>query len=184
MAIDTACPNCVAPHAKKLSLIYTEGLSTVQLTGETTSRGKTNNIISTKITTTGTSTSSGIQQSQISKDSAPPVVEVAKEASGSVLRDSIIIIGGFAAIVLSIVAYAVFSTFSSSMITIIALFFVIIMYAQSIDTKRTALEEDEYDRITRLNRKVLADWNNTYSCTACGHRFIPGEFKLQLHQLR
>lgn len=56
MAIDTTCPNCAAPHAKKLSVIYKEGLSTIQMTSKSTGTGKTNNIIRTKITTTAMST--------------------------------------------------------------------------------------------------------------------------------
>lgn len=83
MAINTTCPNCAAPHAKKLSIIYKEGLSTLQMTSESKGTGKTNNIIRTKITTATVSAGTGVQQSQLSQDSAPPAMQPLAKSAGA-----------------------------------------------------------------------------------------------------
>lgn len=51
-SIDTTCPLCEAPHAKKLSVIYSDGLSNVNTSMH--SVGTFNTIGRQKITTTGT----------------------------------------------------------------------------------------------------------------------------------
>lgn len=51
--------------------------------------------------------------------------------------------------------------------------FVIYIITSKIDVKRTGEEQSEYDSVDTKNNQAMARWNNTFSCTACGHRFIP-----------
>ncbi|HSV54635.1 MAG TPA: hypothetical protein VLJ57_21105, partial [Burkholderiaceae bacterium] len=88
MALDTTCPVCTAPHARKLSLVYEEGLSSAIVT--TQSVGKANTIGAHKITTTGTSTQ--VQQTQLSQSAAPPPPVAALVSAGARARGNAILV--------------------------------------------------------------------------------------------
>jgi hypothetical protein len=180
MPIDTTCPECGAPYAKKLSLIYSEGKSTVHLTSQSTGTAKT--IGKQKISTEGTS--AGIQQSEISKAAAPPPTVPPFVLTSLDPGAGIAIFIMMAAIVL-VPILAIFTpvTFKGAMsvwgVGMVAVLFVAALTKTKLtDEEKLAREKNErieYEKRVAPQRKALDDWNNTFHCNACGHRFIPGE---------
>lgn len=181
MAIDTTCPNCLAPNAKKLSVLHKEGLSTVQFatTSTSNSKGTVKNILRTKISTTskGTGTGEGIQQSQLSKDTAPPAIFTPPPISkaGTKRQGDVLITGVITTIVLSIFEMAVVGTFLGFIITFVGSTLATIVILMTIDTGLSSDEQVEYDKFISERGEVIKNWNQTFACIACGHRFIPVE---------
>jgi hypothetical protein len=167
-ALDTTCPQCAAPHAKKLSLIYSEGISTVNLASQ--SVGKTNTVIQVKTTTEGTST--GIQQSHASRAAAPPPMPVLR-TSGMTARVFVGIGGFLAAFAISIFAMMSGFGFFASLGLALVLMILAIVSFYKVDVSPTPEEQREYDEATQIERAALEAWEQTFSCGSCGHRFMP-----------
>src|SRR5438067_105912 len=92
--IDTTCPECGAPHARKLSVIHSEGISQVQTNVDTV--GKLNTVGRHKIETKGTL--NGTQQTEVSRIAAPPVM-----AEGGSTGMAIKVLLGFVGALISVV---------------------------------------------------------------------------------
>lgn len=158
--LNTTCPKCGAPHARKLSVIHAEGLSSVQTNIETV--GTFNTIGRQKIKTKGAS--SGTQQTQASKDAAPPEVPEPTTLGlmihiGGMLTGMALCVGGFFAGSTTIVVIGITATAGS--------FFV--------PTAPTQTEQREHDEVTKHLRVAKEAWVNTFQCSACGEKFVPVE---------
>jgi len=176
MPTDTTCPNCNAPYARKLSLIYDEGLSTGQ--SQSISTGSTNTIVKIKLSTTESSTS--VQQTRLSKSAAPPAIYIPSPqviSKGGQLKEKVLVMGIIASILLPTLAMNMFNTFFGFMGTIIGAILMTIVISMLIDTKLTDEEQVEYDKLVSNQKKALENWNNTYACNVCGHHFISDENK-------
>lgn len=160
--LNTSCPVCGAPHARKLSVIHSEGFSTVQTDINTV--GTFNTIGRQKIKTKGTAT--GIQQTQASKDAAPPVVPELM-TTGTKIRAAVICLG--------IIMCAGGFLNDSTAVAICGVF--VILGAFAVPTKATEAEQQDYDDRTRHLRVARDAWSDTFQCGACRHRFVPVEAK-------
>lgn len=156
--LNTTCPKCGAPHARKLSLIHAEGLSKVQTDIDTL--GTFNTIGRQQVRTTGTA--SGVQQTQASKDAACPEVPE-PTTSGMMIRNGLLLIG----IVMCPIG------FFSDAVPIALLGVLLILVSFVIPTAPTEAEQKEHDEATKEQRAAKDAWNNMFQCSACGERFVP-----------
>jgi hypothetical protein len=160
--LNTTCPACGAPHARKLSVIHAEGISTVKTDINTV--GTLNTIGRQKITTRGTST--GVQQTQESKDAARPVVPPL-HSNGAVLRGVIVFLG--------LVALGVGVV--SGMTFLIVAGFAIALCSLLVSADATPEEIAAHNEKTKDVQAASALWDKTFQCGACGNRFVPSESK-------
>jgi rubredoxin len=158
--IDTTCPQCGAPHAKKLSLIHQEGFSTVQTDINTV--GTFNTVGRQKIKTTGTAT--GVQQTQASKNAAPPEVP-GIVTRGEVIRGVVIIVG----IILCVTGF-----FSDS-VTVAILGASAIVFSFGVPVAATGEELANHRQATKHSQAARDAWEKTFKCSSCGHKFVPSE---------
>lgn len=168
-SINTTCPRCNAPHAKKLSLIYSEGICTVQ--SSTQSVGHTNTIGKVKITTAGTTT--GVQQSEASKGAAPPFVPELVSIGAKSSKMLTTTYGCILAVVvpmIAIVSDASFLVVIGIAAVILLLTFILV---SCIDDKPSTEETKAYEDATKTERAAYDKWNQTFACGSCEHRFIP-----------
>lgn len=156
--LNTTCPQCGTPHARKLSVIHAEGLSTVQTDINTV--GTFNTIGRQKITTKGSST--GVQQTQASKDAAPPVVPEPLTL-GMKFRLSAVVVG----IIMCVAGF----TNDSTTVATAGIFAILGSFV--IPTKATAAELEVHEKKTRHLRAARDAWASTFQCTSCSHRFVP-----------
>lgn len=156
--LNTTCPKCGAPHARKLSVIHAEGLSTVQTNIDTV--GTFNTIGRQKIKTKGTA--NGTQQTQASKDAAPPVIPTLM-TKGALIQGITFAVG----IVLCVGGFINDST-SVAMCGVLA-----IVGAFAIPTKPTPEEQARHDEETAHLRAAKNTWADTFQCSSCGERFVP-----------
>ena len=171
--INTTCPACSAPFAKKLSLVYKEGISSVNM--DSHSVGVTNTIGKVKVTTSGSSV--GIQQSALSQSAAPPHIPPI-ETAGSKRKVALAIGGPIASIVLPLLISALLGVHLSFGVYLLIMFISLattLGLAAAINDDPTKDEQDEYNRRTRNEQRAYQEWDQTYACGACGHRFIPKE---------
>lgn len=160
--IDTTCPVCSAPHARRLAVIHAEGISTVQTNINTV--GKMNTIGRHKITTKGTA--NGVQQTQVSKDAARPSVPKLV-TRGQKIQFGIAILGG----VISFYGLCTGSPLLSGGGVVFA--FGVVLVSGKPTPEEVARFNDETQEI-----RAAADlWDKTFQCGSCGHRFIPSEVK-------
>jgi hypothetical protein len=158
--IDTTCPVCSAPHARRLAVIHAEGISTVQTDINTV--GKFNTIGRQKITTKGTAT--GVQQTQASKDAARPIVPKLV-SRGQKIQYGIAILGG----VISFYGLCVGWPLISGAGVVFA--FGVVLVSGKPTPEEIARFNDETQEI-----RAAADlWDKTFQCVACGERFVPSE---------
>lgn len=162
--IDTTCPMCSAPHSRKLSLIFLEGLSTTH--SSTHSVGKTNTIAPVTVTSTGTTV--GVQQSSASAAASPPFLPPV-QPDNSVAQFFTLMLGLLVGILL-VFAIGGFAGF--------LMFFLVIGCTIAFNLKMsgppTAEEIEEHKRLHAETYAAVEAWQNTFACGACGHRFIPG----------
>lgn len=168
MKINTTCPKCGAPHARKLSVIYSEGIVTVN----TTAIASTQSTAIIKIKHNTESVASGLQQSDISKSAAPPLssVGIMENASGS--RAGIIGFMGF--IGMGVIGFFV----SKSVLGFLGYFLggglLSVVLANFIfDSGSTDEEKSSHQKKIDEYQSRLMDWERTYMCNHCGERFIP-----------
>jgi hypothetical protein len=168
--INTTCPVCDTPHARKLSIIHGEGRLSVHSTINTV--GKTNTIAQVKVTTQGTS--HGITQSDASRAAAPPPVPPLRSAAKGT-QTLIIGISFVLGSVLPIVMFTAGAGFLVSMgVAVVILVGGCIvggMQGDAATNEEIAAHKKRHrDAYTALER-----WENTFACGACAHRFIPAE---------
>jgi hypothetical protein len=167
-AINTTCPRCNAPHAKKLSLIYSDGISTVQ--SSTQSVGQVKTIGRVKFSTAGTTT--GMQQSEASKDAAPPFVP-ALVSLGTKSKSKTSIYG----LVLAFVVAVIIMQSGGSLFNVISGILIVCgltaLVVFCIEEKPSDEETKEYQRSTKAERTAYDKWSKTFACGSCGEHFIP-----------
>lgn len=158
--LNTTCPTCGAPHARKLSVIHSEGFSTVQTNINTV--GTMNTIGRQKITTKGTATA--VQQTQASKDAARPIVPKLTSAGRS-KQAGIVFAAIFIGIVGTIAGYPIclIVGLAMSMCTLL------------IDGDPTPEEIVQYNKATQDVRARADLWDKTFQCGACSYKFVPSE---------
>lgn len=166
--LNTTCPRCGAPHAKLLSVIHRDGISTVETT--TQSVGKTNTIAQVKITSSGTT--SGISQSEASKAAAPPFVPPLVSEGQRTASQALV---GGVAIGFVVALMAVFSGGGFVTALLCAAFFTIAGIVVSANTSQQATkqEKEEYQRKYAKELQARENWSKTFACSACAFRFIP-----------
>ena len=156
--IDTTCRNCAAPHARKLSLIYAEGLSTSAGRVDATSTFQT--IGRQQIKTTGVTNST--QQTGASKEAAPP--EIPELVSHGRTIKTCVMLGGIAGCIVGFF----FDAYPLGVAGILALGGSVL-----ISTDPEEEEEEAHKRKHQEAYDELKIWENTFACSSCGHRFIP-----------
>lgn len=156
--LNTTCPQCGAPHARKLSVIHAEGLSTVQTDINTV--GTYNTIGRQKVTTKGSST--GVQQTQASKDATCPVVP--EPFTRGLMFKIITIVTG---IILCVGGFFNDST-PIAMLGVVA-----IIVAFIIPDTATPEEMLKHNEETKHLRAAKDAWAKTFQCGSCNHRFVP-----------
>jgi len=179
--IDTTCPTCGAPHAKKLSQIHREGISTVQTS--TRSTGKTNTILAVSINNEGSSL--GVQQTELSKSAAPP--DMASNMSptsniggalGLSLIGALLIIPGVVVgtgYIGSVIGY------DQTLLRPLGLFIGIL--AASVPVAHRVLRSPSTEQrsaqtaLVARQQIALQEWERTFACVSCGHRFIPSDLE-------
>jgi hypothetical protein len=158
--LNTTCPECGAPHARKLSAVHAEGLSTVDTKIEAVSTAKT--IGRQKVVTNGAAT--GVQQTDASKKAAPPAIETGG-STGVIIKALLLFVGAVIAIP---------SLVNSVMVGVIA-GVVIAFIGVLLPLEITPADEEEKARRTGAHKRAMDEWNKTFECSACSHRFVPVE---------
>jgi len=162
--LDTTCPRCGAPFAKLLSVIYQEGLSTVETASE--SVGHTNTIGRVKIKTSGST--EGVAQTAASRAAAPP--NVPKLIPKGESMQAVAGYGGAA--IGGLIAFAMQSFLA--LIPAVLVGFVVGLFLAP-NGQPTEAEREEHKRNTAKERQAYEDWKKTFRCNSCAHRFIPVE---------
>lgn len=166
--LNTTCPLCDAPHAKKLSVIYSEGLSNVNTSIQ--SVGTLNTIGRQKITTNGTV--AGIQQTDASRKASPPILPPL--VSQGTKNTGLLMVGGlivlwFLWFILIKFGMGMLMSFGLVMAMVVALIFKV----ANIDTKPTKEEIDLYEEKNKIQLDAYRKWEHIFACNSCGHRFVP-----------
>ena len=164
--LDTTCPSCDAPFARRLSLVHSEGVSTSQST--TNATGTINTVGRHRITTVGASV--GQSQTQRSRLIAPPDVPPLVWTAGAKIQLILRVVGTWIALLAPIAATNTFGSFLGMVLLLLSF-----VWGSSflIRTSPTESELAIYNQNTEVQRKALQDWESTFSCSACGHQFIP-----------
>ena len=165
--LDTTCPACAAPHARKLSLIYEEGR--ISSSSTTHSVGKTNTIAQISVTTKGTTY--GVQQSDASAAAAPPPVPPLI-SSAKRLGSRIFISSCTVAMVIPFAFYDQLSFFKAIGLALLLMVFGMVA-AMICGEKPTQAEIDKHANDYREAYSRVERWKNTFACSSCGHRFVP-----------
>jgi hypothetical protein len=144
--MDLACPKCASSEVRKLSLIYNEGLSTINT--QSMSAGSAFGSGGGMAFGTSSTSTTGRQQTALSKEAAPPAKKLWPlwAALGGIL--ALMGIGGL--------RHSVFEG---------ALY--IGMAAYSI---QRALRGREFN--TAVLPGLLAKWNASFLCNRCGEKFV------------
>lgn len=165
--IDTTCPICAAPHAKKLSVIYRDGLSTSA--GSFSSVGTLNTIGQQQITTIGTTNES--HQTEASKAAAPPAV-TGFVSRGQNRRTAISIIGTVLSIVIGALVMLM-DTFFNGILVASPIFLIGFLAAYAVDVTAKDGELEEHNRLFAREIAAYEEWTKTFCCQSCNHRFQP-----------
>lgn len=168
MKINTTCPKCGAPHARKLSVIYSEGIISVN----TTAIARTQSTAILKIKHNTKSEASGLQQSDISKNAAPPLSSVGIMKTASDARAGIIGFIGF--IGMGLIGFFVSKSFLGFVGYFLGGGLLAVLLAYSIFDSGATDEEkrNHQNKIDEFQLKLM-NWECTYMCNHCGERFIP-----------
>lgn len=166
--IDITCPVCQTKNTRRLSLIYSEGLSTGVTSINTRS---TFSGAGGSATTSGTT--SQVHQTEASKLAAPPQRRVFKtEGEARSQR-----IWGFLALTfaLGLVFMLMFTklSFLTFGVLFIASPFVANMCVIPIYKGATKSESEQMEIMKREDDESIKLWNMTYHCDSCGNRFLP-----------
>lgn len=167
--INTTCPKCNAPHAKKLKLIYEDGVTSINQ--QSISSTKTNIIINPKIKTNAIT--SGENVSKLAESVAPP-----SEPNLNYLIPKNPILAPLLIMILSII-YGIFGekfmyVILSPFIGAIALVVFSTIKSMTDDGKmEEAIAKKKMEERTLEYKKKLEKWENTFMCMQCGEKFIP-----------
>lgn len=168
MTIDTTCPKCRTPHARKLALIYAEGKTVIDQTVNTV--GTFNTIGRQQITTTGSIR--GVNQSEASKSAAPPAIPRLR-SRGEVTKSWAIT----GCLILPIVAFVIAmnggASFAACMTVAGVVLAVLAAVASFTDIHPAQDEIDEHRARYPNEYAAYAEWEQTFGCVGCGYRFIP-----------
>jgi hypothetical protein len=167
--LNTTCPVCDAPHAKRLSTIYSEGFSTS--TGTLKSVGQFDTIGRQKITTTGTT--KGVTQTAASMEAAPPDAPVFI-SKGQHKRRAIWFVTGLIAM-LAFLLVAVTTGVESALLASGVVIILGMAVSLTVDASPLADEEKEHRMEFAEEYEAHEKWQETFACTSCGHRFLPRE---------
>lgn len=142
------CTKCGSEKLKKLSLVYEEGLSQVNLSSETVASGPGG-------VATGTTTSEGVSQTALSSRASPPQYE-------STIKLFFMHIVGFCffGMVLSI-TLGIGGTWLMGLFSLAYIGLALFHLLQNFKFNR-----DEFPA-------MLHAWNNSFMCQQCGHVFEP-----------
>lgn len=165
--IDTTCPRCDAPHARKLSLIFQEGLSTVNTTS--TSVGTTSTIAPVKVTTVGSTSS--IQQSQASAAASPPFIPPIRTA-GQDKHTRYLWIAILWPFVMLFILPSGFG-FGVKFLIVAGGFLGFFIASCTCNQAPTEMEVIAHRAQHGAQFDALDLWNETYACNSCAHRFVP-----------
>jgi hypothetical protein len=124
--------------------------------------GTLNTIGRQKIKTTGTATA--VQQTQASKDAAPPVVP-GMVTQGEVIRGVVMIVG----MILCVVGF-----FNDSIIVAV-LGAAAILFSFCVPVAATGEELANHRQATKHSQAARDAWEKTFKCSSCGHKFVPSE---------
>lgn len=165
--IDTTCTRCGAPFAKRLSVIYSDGLTTVS--GQSQASSKMNTIGGHKATTT--TASSGVQQTAASRAAAPPPMPAFVKGHNEGLLWTILIAGFFLTFVL---AFAIVQSFILSPLVLIGGLFFSFFFARLISEHPDPSPEElaAWKAANAEQIKAAEDWKETFECGSCGNRFV------------
>jgi hypothetical protein len=166
--LDTTCPICGAMHARKLSLVYEEGRTQMQSTSH--SVGTTNTIGRVTVTTHGTS--QGIHQSDASRSAAPPPVPSFRSEAEHI-QSNIRLLSFAALLVLPMIGSAFDWGFFISIFSGVAALVGGLIYAQTLDGSATDDEIEQHRTRNSAAFDALDEWERTFACMSCGHRFTP-----------
>jgi len=167
--IDTSCPDCGAPHARRISLIYVEG----QTSGHELHQyqSKTKSVLPVKIETTGASTTS--TQSHLSQQLAPPPSPnpIPQSVSDSEKMGVVFGIALAAGVGVCVWLWDV---------KIVALFFgaltaILVFLIGSGVFRRplTPVEQATHQQTSDAAKAELDRWNQSFLCMVCGTKFVP-----------
>lgn len=167
--INTTCPKCNAPHAKKLKLIYEDGVTSVNQ--QIISSTKTNLIINPKIKTN--SITSGENVSKLAESVAPPSEPNLTDLSvkNSIFPPLLVMI---TSIIYGIFAekflYVILSPFVGAVAA--GVFYVVKSMTLEGKMEEKIAQEKMEERISEYKKEVVR-WENTFMCMQCGEKFIP-----------
>lgn len=168
VSLNTTCPICDAPHARKLSVIYSEGLSVSH--GSMHSVGKANTIGGHKITTSGTTAST--QQTDASRRAAPPYVPVLV-SEGSKSQTQMMYFGlAFITVITVIMMFNKFSFFAVTG-TFLGATILLIVLCGDTDVKPKEQEIQKHMENFKSEYEAYEKWERTFACTSCGSTFLP-----------
>jgi hypothetical protein len=174
--LDTTCPLCSAPHARKLSIIHSEGLSTVNISN--TSQATTNTV--GKITTSSTGLSTGIQQTSQSRSAACPSSMASLNeinALGLANKRQGVLIVGFTCSALAPFVIKLFTgespPFWMTVLTGLAVTATIAFFSSA--KVSTQQEHLAHQKLVDQRQEEINNWSLTFACNSCGNRFIPIE---------
>jgi hypothetical protein len=165
--LNTTCPVCAAPHAKRLSTIHTEGLSTSSGTLE--SVGQFNTIGRQKITTKGST--KGVTQTAASLAAAPPDAPLFI-SKGQHKRRAVWFVTGLIALI-SVIFTLTNASMEIALLVAGAIAAVGVALSLAIDASPLPGEEDEHRLEFTEEYKAYEQWEDTFACGSCGERFVP-----------
>lgn len=167
--IDTSCPACGAPHAKRLSQIYSEGLTTTS--GKFESVGTLNTIGRQKIHTKGAS--SGFHQTEASKAASPPSVPEFM-SKGKKRQYTVAGAGLGACLLIGFPLVLNYQSVVAGVATIIGAVGVLAAM-KAIDAKPTLGEVEAHKARFPGAYAAYEQWERSFKCQSCGERFVPQE---------
>jgi predicted lipid-binding transport protein (Tim44 family) len=158
---------------ENFQLFFSEGLSTTH--GTTHSVGTANTIAPINFSTSGSTFA--IQQSKASAAAAPPQLLPVKPVDSAAMLFSLII-----GLITGIMLLIIVGGFGGFILFCIALATGFYIYMK-LGAPATSEDHAEHRRTYPEAYKELEEWQKTFSCGSCGHRFMPNEsYALEVNQ--
>jgi hypothetical protein len=146
-----ACPGCGSPDVKKLSLVYEEGNSTVNLS--TTGVGFSGGGLGV-----GVANSTGMSRSLLAQNATPP----AKRTNS---------VGCFFVMALMSLVFGVMAIIAGGDALPAGIVFALLGAGVSYLCFKSQTTVDKWNR--EEYPKLYHHWNTTFLCTRCSNRFVP-----------
>jgi hypothetical protein len=166
--INTTCPNCKAPHARKVSLVYEEGYQTSVTKIQENSKSQT--ILKTAVKTDGVHMET--RQTALSSKLAPPFLISPTLSSGTEsYANSLSVVAFF---LMTFIGFKTTSTIVSFFLfSIIGTIFSIVFIRYLVVKPATESEIFAYEEKLAANKESFEKWDKSYICMTCGNKFIP-----------